>query len=133
MTAATTRGTLDQAAAGDLTAAFARLDACGADPELIALAKRCLAPKREDRPADAGEVARAVTEYRTAAEQRWQASERDRWIAERRKRRRVQLALAASVLLLTIVSGLLAWWVDRAKQQQQEHQRLQQEFERLKR
>src|SRR5262249_36732200 len=29
---------------GDLASAFARLDACGADVELIALCKRCLAP-----------------------------------------------------------------------------------------
>ena len=35
-----------QALAGDVTEAFARLDGCGADAELISLAKACLAPTR---------------------------------------------------------------------------------------
>ena len=38
---------------GDLNEAIARLDGCGADGELIALAKSCLAPKLLDRPRDA--------------------------------------------------------------------------------
>ena len=37
--------------------ACARLEACGADAELIRLAKRCLAPSKADRPAEGGEVA----------------------------------------------------------------------------
>jgi serine/threonine protein kinase len=53
-----------QAAAGDLEDAFARLDGCGADAELIALAKACLAPAQEARPADAAEVADLVKRYR---------------------------------------------------------------------
>ena len=53
-----------QAAAGDLEEAFARLDGCGADAELIALAKACLAPAPEARPADAAEVAGLVKRYR---------------------------------------------------------------------
>ena len=53
-----------QAAAGDLEEAFARLDGCGADAELIALAKACLAPAPEARPADAAEVADLVRRYR---------------------------------------------------------------------
>ncbi len=39
-----------QAAAGYLEGAFARLDGCGADAELIALAKACLAPPRRHVP-----------------------------------------------------------------------------------
>ena len=39
-----------QALAGDLEEAFARLDGCGADAELIALAKACLAPRRRHVP-----------------------------------------------------------------------------------
>ena len=45
---------LRKAARGDLADALARLDACGADAELIALAKDCLAPSRRtarDMPA----------------------------------------------------------------------------------
>src|SRR5262249_27192645 len=41
-----------QAARGELAEAFARLEGCGADAELVALARRCLAAEREDRPAD---------------------------------------------------------------------------------
>ena len=43
-----------KAARGDLADALARLDACGADAELVALAQDCLAPEPEDRPRDAG-------------------------------------------------------------------------------
>ncbi|HJZ60507.1 MAG TPA: serine/threonine-protein kinase, partial [Gemmataceae bacterium] len=52
------------AAAGDLSSACARLDACGADRRLIALCKRCLAPDPADRFADASAVAAAVAAYR---------------------------------------------------------------------
>jgi serine/threonine protein kinase len=53
----TARATVGRAAAGDVAEALARLDACGADAELIGMAKRCLAPKADDRPADARAVA----------------------------------------------------------------------------
>jgi serine/threonine protein kinase len=43
---------------GDLGPAFERLDACGADRRVVRLAKRCLALIREDRPRNAGVVAR---------------------------------------------------------------------------
>ena len=46
-----------QAVAGKLDDCFARLDACGAEPELVALCKRCLALEPADRPPDAGAVA----------------------------------------------------------------------------
>ena len=49
-----------QALRGRLDDCFARLDACGAEPELVALCKKCLAFEPADRPADAGEVAAAV-------------------------------------------------------------------------
>ena len=39
------------------------MDACGADVNLIALAKLCLAPEPGERPADAGEVASEVVAY----------------------------------------------------------------------
>jgi serine/threonine protein kinase len=48
---------------GDVAQAHVRLDASGADAQLIALAKACLAPRPEDRPADAGVVADAITAY----------------------------------------------------------------------
>src|SRR5262249_16555984 len=59
-----------QAAQGDLADAFARLDACGADAELVALARRCLAAEREDRPANAGVLAAQLTAYLESVEAR---------------------------------------------------------------
>jgi tetratricopeptide (TPR) repeat protein len=99
------------AARGMVTEAFARLDACGAAPELVALCKRCLAAAKEDRPAGAGEVARTVADLRTAAEERARRAEVERAEAaaravERRKRR--QLAGAAAVVLAAAVVGGLA-------------------------
>jgi tRNA A-37 threonylcarbamoyl transferase component Bud32 len=69
-----------QAAAGDLDEAFARLDGCGADVELIALAKACLAPAQEARPADAAEVAVRVRRYRGEVAAREAEAERLLWI-----------------------------------------------------
>src|SRR5262249_14055633 len=53
-----------QALAGDLTETFARLDGCGADAELIGLAKACLAPAKQSRPADAAEGTARGKRYR---------------------------------------------------------------------
>jgi hypothetical protein len=66
--------------AGDLAEAFARLDGCGADPELIGLAKACLAPAPEARPADAAEVAGRVKRYRDEAAARQAEAERVLWL-----------------------------------------------------
>jgi tetratricopeptide (TPR) repeat protein len=60
---------------GLLDGAFARLGGCGADPELIDLCRRCLAPNAADRLPDAKAVADAVAAYREAVEAR---AERDR-------------------------------------------------------
>ena len=69
-----------QAAAGYLEEAFARLDGCGADAELIALAKACLAPAPEARPADAAEVAGLVQRYRDEVAAREAEAGRLSWI-----------------------------------------------------
>jgi tetratricopeptide (TPR) repeat protein len=102
---------------GRLADCLARLDACGADRELIDLCKRCLAPEQDDRPRDAGAVAVAVAEFRAAAEERARQAELDRATAEARategrKRRRVQRALAVAVVLLVLCGGGAAWWYD---------------------
>lgn len=99
---------LELAASGAIQPTYARLDACGADPELITLAKRCLDPQPKERPANGQEVARLVTAYRLGLQERLRAVEaaqleqhvRD---AEQRQRRRVQqrawLALVAVLVL----------------------------------
>lgn len=55
--------TLEKARNADLADAQNRLDACRADPELIALARWCLQAAPEDRPADAREVTRTLENY----------------------------------------------------------------------
>jgi serine/threonine protein kinase/lipoprotein NlpI len=138
---------LDRACQGDLTEAFTRLDGCGADPELVQLARNCLAPDRTNRPADAGAVAAAVAQYQQALQQRLQQAEIDRAAAQataaeehkrrqaeqgkvlaERKRRRFQLYLAAVVtLFLLAASGAGVWfWGEQARQtERQAHVRQQ--------
>ncbi len=107
--------TLALAAAGDTAAVLAALTACPADPDLIGVARRCLAADPADRPADGVAVARLVAAYRGGVEDRLRAAERDRAAAEaraaeQRKRRRVQLALAAVLLVLVAGAGGVAVW-----------------------
>jgi tetratricopeptide (TPR) repeat protein/serine/threonine protein kinase len=104
-----------KAANGDLADATARLDACGADSELIALTKGCLAAEAIDRPKDAQEVTDRLSAYLNGVQERLQTAERERAVAlareaEQRKRRKVQLALAAAVLGLMLGGGAFAWW-----------------------
>jgi tetratricopeptide (TPR) repeat protein len=103
------------AARGKVADCFARLDGCGAEPELVALCKRCLAPDQADRPRDAGEVAKAVAGLRAAADERARQAELDRVRAEaeareQRKRRRVQMVLGAGVLVGMVLFGLMVAW-----------------------
>jgi hypothetical protein len=75
-----------QALAGDMSEAFARLDGCGADAELIGLTKACLAPAPEARPADAAEVAERVKRYRDALAERQARAERALWVRQMAER-----------------------------------------------
>ena len=123
-----------KAARGDLADAFGRLDACGVDAELSGLAHDCLACEPEDRPLNAGIVSERLTAYvagvqerlRTAELARVEAQARAEEEAKRRiladaltlkaeehaieegRRRRLQVGLAASVLALTTVGGLVS-------------------------
>ena len=64
-----------KAALGDLADATARLGACGADAELIAIAGDCLAREPEDRPRHAGAVAERVTAYLGGVQDRLRTAE----------------------------------------------------------
>jgi eukaryotic-like serine/threonine-protein kinase len=115
-----------QARAGDLSAAFARLDACGADAELIALATRCLAPEPADRPRDAGVLVREFTSYLQGVEQRLRqaeltAVEAKTKAVEETKRRQVTFRLAAGILL-AVLAGLAAslWQTNKAMAAEQQ-------------
>ena len=59
-----------QAVRADLADAYARLDACDADVELVALARSCLAPAPKDRPRDAGVVLAGLTGHLANVRQR---------------------------------------------------------------
>ena len=102
---------LRKAARGDTREVLARLQVCGADADLITLAVACLAPEVADRPRDATAVANRITAYLAGVQERFQAAERDRAVAEaqvieERKRRRLQRGLAAAMLALITLAGL---------------------------
>jgi serine/threonine-protein kinase len=75
---------LAKARACDHAEALARLDGCGADADLVRLAKACLAPQPEDRPGDAGLVAQEVAAYLAGVQERLRATELERAAAEAR-------------------------------------------------
>jgi hypothetical protein len=64
-----------KAALGDLADATARLDGCGADAELVALVKDCLARELEDRPRNASAVAERITAHLTGVQDRLRVAE----------------------------------------------------------
>jgi eukaryotic-like serine/threonine-protein kinase len=117
-----------RARAGDLADAHDRLAHCGADPELIAIARTCLTADADARYADAGALARAVAAYRAGLEARLRAAELDRVraagdrdraelaVREERKRRRLQLRLGGVALtILAAGVGVSMWQAKRAK------------------
>jgi serine/threonine-protein kinase len=121
-----------KAARGDLTDAFALLEACGADAELAGLARACLACEPEDRPRNAGVVTERLTAYLAGVQERLRTAELARVEAqaraeeeakrraladalaqkaeahavEERRRRRLQVGLAASVLAFATAGGM---------------------------
>jgi serine/threonine-protein kinase len=99
-----------QAARADLSHALGRLQTCGADNELIELTRNCLSPERDCRPRNAGEVAARITAHLAGVQDRLRQSELARVeaqtrAAEERKRRRVTVALAASILATASVGA----------------------------
>lgn len=99
-----------KATRAELAEALERLDNCGAEPELVALAVSCLAALPRDRPRDAGVVAAAMTAYLEGVQQRLKATELARARAESRaaaeRRRRLLLGgLAASLLALAALGA----------------------------
>jgi len=106
---------LERAIRGDLEDAWTRLQSSGADVELIDLARACLAPDKESRPRHAGAVAERVAAYQAAVQERLRRAELERAeaqvkAAEERKRRRLQVSLAAAVLVAIIVLTAGAIW-----------------------
>ncbi len=106
---------IKKASAGDLSEAYRRLDCCGEDADLIAIAKRCLNSNSADRPGNAGELAEIISAYRNRVSERVRKSEADRLAAEsleveKGKRRHLQAALVLVVGLFLIWTVALMWW-----------------------
>ncbi len=122
---------LRRSARGEVADAFGRLESCGCEPELVELARHCLAPERSDRIRNAGEVSQQITAHQAGVQERLrqaelakveaiaraQEEEKRRVLADElrveaqarataeTRRRRATLALAASVLALVAVGG----------------------------
>ncbi|HBE70324.1 MAG TPA: hypothetical protein DDW52_19420 [Planctomycetaceae bacterium] len=114
-----------QAARGKLDECYARLDACDADSQLIALTKHCLAPELEDRLRNAGELSDRLTEYLESVETRLRETEVERAAEatralEQRKRRRVSTALATSLVFLAATCGGGWMWLQSQAAEQRE-------------
>jgi serine/threonine-protein kinase len=118
---------LRQAASGETVDAFARLDECGADADLVTLCKLCLAAERGDRPRDGGGVADSVSAYQAEVQERLRRAELERAAADareqearataaaERKARRRTRALAAAVVLLVAGSVTGALWMQQQR------------------
>ena len=96
---------------GNVTAAMVRLNSCGADKELVALCRECLAAERAERPRYGKAVAERVLAYQAGVQERLRKAELERVKAEaeareQKKRRRVQLFLAI-VIGIMILAGLV--------------------------
>jgi serine/threonine-protein kinase len=101
-------GAVARARRADVGAALARLDDCGADHKLIALARHCLAAEPDGRPRNAAVVAEAMTTYLAELEARKTAAEVN--AVKERGRRRLQVTVVAAVAMLVLcVIGTWAW------------------------
>ncbi len=108
-----------QASEPCLDNALAELHACGADANLIQLAKRCLAPNRVDRPADAGEVATAVAAYQAREEERLRKAELDEAAIAARRRVLRLTAMALTGAALPVGWGAYAFLAPRQRDPKQ--------------
>jgi serine/threonine-protein kinase len=110
-----------------LADAFRRLDSCGADGDLLNLAKACLALQPDDRPRDAGVVARLVTAYLAGVQERLRLAEVERASAQakaeeakakaaaERRARRLTVVLAAAGLAIVLLGGGGWVWMQQEK------------------
>lgn len=125
--AASVREVMAEAERGDMGPVRERMDRSGAEAELIAIAKDCLQPSKDDRPKNAAAVAERVSAFLSAAAERARqmeiSAERERSQAadERRKKRMVAVVAA---FLVVIGAGVFAWFWSRGEQRHQLHQQI---------
>ncbi len=101
---------IEAATAGNLSAAFARLNACDEHRDLVALTKRCLSADPDSRPTDANEVAEAVATFRRETQAREKKADLARDKAEVQaselRKRRVMLLWSAAAVVAVLLAGL---------------------------
>lgn len=100
-----------KAADGETSEACRRLDQCGADADLVSLAKKCLSADKTNRPQDAQVVAESVDAYRASVEERLKQAQAEKAAAEVRsveqRKRRQQFVFASAAVLLTLLVGVI--------------------------
>ena len=103
-------GTFGRASQGETQPALDRLHAEGIDPDLVALACRCLSIDPSHRPGDAGEIALAIGNHQSGVQERLRQAELHRAAAEARvaAERRSRISFGVLVLLLL---GAAACWI----------------------
>ena len=99
-----------RSARGEVGGAQERLAVCGADAELVELARECVSAEVPYRPRDGQVVARRIGAYRIGVQDRLHAAELARVEAQARadvdrRHRRLAVALAASVVALVVCGG----------------------------
>jgi serine/threonine-protein kinase len=105
-----------------LNDAQSRLNGCGADAELVTLARACLCESPGGRPANAGVVAGRLAAYRAGVQKRLRQAELERAAAEarsdearakaaaERRARRLGLGLTAAVVMVAALVTGAGWW-----------------------
>ena len=111
-----------QAANAKLQPARSRIEGCDADEALKRLCLSCLMSARAARPANAGDVAKALHEYLSSVEERAAkaelAAEKSRIkAAEERRARRLTVALAGTIAVALLGGGGGYWWIHNEREQ----------------
>ena len=131
-------GTEHPALPPDSSAAWERLASCEAEPELVSLARRCLAPLPQARPRDAGVLAHELAAYMQGVQDRLKQADVSRAqaqavAAEEVKRRRLAVASAAVILVLAAgAAGLGVWLVSDRQRRAERLERSGRELDHLK-
>ena len=123
-----TEDVVTQAARARLEPAKKRLETCEADPALVALCLDCLSASRAGRPANAGEVAKAMHAYLTSVEARAQKAELAALEArhkadEERRARKMTLALGGVVAAALLLGGGGWYYVNHEREKRIEQTR----------
>lgn len=119
---------LEKAQQATLESAYQRLRSCGADPQLIEIALRCLTSDPEKRLVNASEVAAEITQYKMDLQERLKKTELERAKAEtaalgERKAKRLVISIGVLLLTLLATAGWFAAWAAKDTQEKAFQQR----------